>query len=404
MVQSISFIHAADLHIDSPFKGLTHIPESIFPQVRKSTFQAVDNLVTTAINKQVDFVLLVGDLFDHEMQSIQAQVHLKKAFEKLQNHHIQVYLSYGNHDFIKGNIHPITFPENVFIFSDEQVTSFTFEKDNQKIASIYGFSYENRSVITNKSLEFDVKNESIPFHIAMLHGTVHGNKAHERYAPFRLQDLQEKHFDYWALGHIHKREQLSLTPPIIYPGNIQGRHRNETGEKGCYYVELSKNQVVTEFIPLQSIQFQNITVDVTTCKTVYDMVEKLLQTVGHKDFKSLIHLTLFSQTEQLIALDSDGHIEELLDIVNESLMMQDPWNYIYTYRTQIDDTFKFKHDDFFVGEIIDSLEEISVKQAVSDLYNHPVGRKFLADIPQKEITKKAKQVLMYELLQIEEGE
>src|SRR5699024_7671033 len=247
-------------------------------------------------------------------QSIQAQVHLKKAFEKLQNHHIQVYLSYGNHDFIKGNIHPITFSENVFIFSDEQVTSFTFEKDNQKIASIYGFSYENRSVITNKSLEFDVKNESIPFHIAMLHGTVHGNKAHERYAPFRLQDLQEKHFDYWALGHIHKREQLSLTPPIIYPGNIQGRHRNETGEKGCYYVELSKNQVVTEFIPLQSIQFQNITVDVTTCKTVYDMVEKLLQTVGHKDFKSLIHLTLFSQTEQLIALDSDGHIEELLDI------------------------------------------------------------------------------------------
>src|SRR5699024_12494701 len=84
---------------------------------------------------------------------------LKKAFEKLQNHHIQVYLSYGNHDFIKGNIHPITFPENVFIFSDEQVTSFTFEKDNQKIASIYGFSYENRYVITNKSIEFHVIND-----------------------------------------------------------------------------------------------------------------------------------------------------------------------------------------------------------------------------------------------------
>src|SRR5690625_1617152 len=207
MVNRISFIHAADLHLDSPFKGLTNLPDTILSQVRESTFLAFDNLVTTAINKQVDFVILVGDLFDNEVQSLKAQVYLKKAFEKLQFHGINVYLSYGNHDFINGNIHPMKYPENVFIFPNKQVTSFTFEKNNQKLASIYGFSYETRSVTTNKTSEYMISDESIPFHIAMLHGSVYGNKEHYPYAPFQLTDLMDKPFNYWALGHIHKQAQ-----------------------------------------------------------------------------------------------------------------------------------------------------------------------------------------------------
>src|SRR5699024_1847764 len=115
------------------------------------------------------------------------------------------------------------------------------------------------------------QDEKIPFHIAMLHGAVHGNKGHDPYAPFNLNDLKKKPFDYWALGHIHKREQLSDSPPIIYPGNIQGRHRNETSEKGCYYVQLSHTSTELEFVPLQSILFEEITVDVSTCKTIYDI-------------------------------------------------------------------------------------------------------------------------------------
>src|SRR5690625_1250939 len=146
MENSISFIHAADIHLDSPFKGLTHIPDALFSQVRESTFRAFDNLVTTAINRQVDFILLVGDLFDNEVQSLKAQVYLKKAFEQLQSHHINVYLSYGNHDFINGNIHPISFPENIFIFPNEHVTSFTYSKINQSLTSYFDFSYEINSI------------------------------------------------------------------------------------------------------------------------------------------------------------------------------------------------------------------------------------------------------------------
>src|SRR5690625_3427526 len=98
MANKISFIHAADLHLDSPFKGLTDLPEEIFTKVKESTFEALENLVQTAIDRKVDFILLVGDLFDHERQSLKAQVRLRRAFEDLMEHEINVYLSYGNHD------------------------------------------------------------------------------------------------------------------------------------------------------------------------------------------------------------------------------------------------------------------------------------------------------------------
>src|SRR5690625_1211028 len=176
---TISFIHAADLHLDSPFQGLTYLPESLFEKVRQSTFQALDKLIQTAINKKVDFILLVGDLFDNEKQSLKAQVHLRKAFEQLEQHGIVVYLSYGNHDFVNGNKHRITYPKNVHIFPNEIVTSYVYKKNGIELASIYGFSYENQAVVENKVNDYNIENNEIPFHIATLHGSVFGNKNHD---------------------------------------------------------------------------------------------------------------------------------------------------------------------------------------------------------------------------------
>ncbi len=404
MTNSISFIHAADLHLDSPYKGLTHIPEAIFQDIRESTFSALDNLVLTAITKQVDFVLLAGDLFDNENQSLKAQVYLREAFEKLKSHNIHVYLSYGNHDFINGNIHPIDYPDNVHIFPNENITSFIFEKDKKKAASIYGFSYENRSLTLNKSNEFYVKDQSIPFHIAMMHGTVNGNKDHDPYAPFTLGELQAKDFDYWALGHIHKREQLSDSPPIIYPGNTQGRHRNEAGEKGCYYVQISLAETKLDFIPLQSVLFQEAKIDVTGCNTIYQVEEKLRDAFQADSCKQLIYLSLFSKENAIVNLEADGYIKELIDVLNDTLIMNKPWSFIYSWRVETDELSYFNHDDFFIGEIIQSLESISVSETITDLYKHPVARKFLDSLPKEDVKEAAKQFLVYELLKVKEGE
>src|SRR5690625_3545256 len=250
MSKEISFIHAADLHLDSPFKGLAHMPASIFEQVRESTFAALDRLINMAIETQVDFLLIVGDLFDNEKQSLKAQIRLRRAFEELKRHHINVYLSYGNHDYTNGNSHPVTYPDNVFIFQNEQVNYFTYKKNEQALANIYGFSYENRAVNENKAPSYRILDNQIPYHIATLHGSLHSNTDHDVYAPFYISDLAEKDFDYWALGHIHQREILKEDPYIVYPGNIQGRNRKEQGEKGCYHVSLSSTGTMASFIPL----------------------------------------------------------------------------------------------------------------------------------------------------------
>src|SRR5699024_10326836 len=184
VTKSVRFLHAADLHLDSPFKGLARVPERILKEIRNSTFVALERLVETAIAKQVDFILLAGDLFDNERQSLKAQIKLRDLFTTLKEHHIYVFLSYGNHDYTNGNRYPITYPDNVFVFPDERVQSFPYEKNGEQLARIYGFSYENQAVLNNKATEFIPENNQAYFHIAMLHGSIHTNTEHDTYAPF----------------------------------------------------------------------------------------------------------------------------------------------------------------------------------------------------------------------------
>ena len=402
MSNQISFIHAADLHLDSPFQGLATVPKSIFPFIRQSTFHAFDKLVKTAIEKNVDFVLLVGDLFDNEKQSLKAQVHLRSGFEKLQKHQINVYLSYGNHDYEKGNVHPITYPENVFIFEGEAVSSFIYKKNGQSVARIYGFSYENRAVFENKTKEYKITDEHIPFHIGMLHGSLYGNQAHDPYAPFQLNELKQKSFDYWALGHIHKREILSKWPPIVYSGNTQGRHRNESGEKGCYVVTLTKEQIDLEFVPLHSIMFDTLLVDISHCETIHDIEPLIRKAVTQRECAQLLHLTLTGTALKIHEWEEMNLIEEVIDLVNESSIHKRPWTYIYRYTVHIPETVDFKENDFFISEFFRTIEDLSIRSVVKDLYTHRQAKKYLSDFTddeQQEIKDRAKQLIVNELLQ-----
>lgn len=406
MKKQVSFIHVADLHLDSPFNGLANIPETIFEDIRRSTFTALDHLVEAAIDRQVDFVCIVGDLFDNEKQSIKAQIKLNRAFQTLEKHNIFVYLSYGNHDHMKGNIHPITYPDNVFIFSSEKVRPFIFKKEGHPLAEIHGFSYEERAVLENKVSEYHIVNESIPFHIAMLHGSLASNTVHDTYAPFQMSDLLEKDFDYWALGHIHQREILQEQPFIVYPGNIQGRHRKETGEKGCYHVVLSETDAALDFIPLQAIAFQQVTIDVSTCDEIHQLERKIITNLMQQQSMTpkLIDLMLISTKPNLAQWKNDYDVEDVIELINETLINQYNWQYIF--RTSI--TIKQSaHDqssyegDYFIGEISSQFEEISIQPHVKELYRHKQGRKYLDMLTEEEeqlIKEEARQLLLYELL------
>ncbi|WP_241558962.1 metallophosphoesterase family protein [Oceanobacillus halophilus] len=405
-MKEISFIHAADLHLDSPFKGLAHTPEHIFKEIRESTFHALDNLVSTAIQRKVDFILISGDLFDNEKQSLKAQIRLRKAFEELNNHDIKVYASYGNHDFINGNIYPVNYPDNVFIFPDEKVTNFTFVKDQQALAKIYGFSYENRAVHEEKAKEFHISDTEVPFHIAMLHGSIRTNSDHDVYAPFQLSDLQKELFHYWALGHIHKREILKENPAIVYPGNTQGRNRKETGEKGCFHVVLRENQTELTFIPLQKVIITPVHMDVSDLTNLHQLETKIQQTFQNisDTYHYLIDLYLTSNQHDLKEWEANKQLDEIIELINETTSSQDNWKYIFRVTTEVRadiSSLDLEKGEHFIGELIRQVEDASIQPYVNELFHHKQARKYLDPLSTTEeqsIKEEAKNLLLNELL------
>lgn len=393
MDEKITFLHAADLHLDSPFKGMQNVPEQIFSEIRESTFHAFERLISTAIQKNVDFVLLVGDLFDYKRQSLKAQMHLRKGFEKLERENIAVYLSFGNHDHMNGNVHPIDYPNNVHIFPNEVVTAKAFVKEGRQLANIYGFSYENQAVYENKAKQYKIDQYDVPFHIAMLHGTLNGNKAHNPYATFRLSDLLDEPFDYWALGHIHKREVLHEFPPIVYSGNIQGRHRNELGEKGCYYVELTKSDATLQFIPLQSIIFSEVTLDLRTYESITEIEEALCNLlVKEHGERRLLSVIFTTNKEQLNSLDLSERLPELIELINDSLILKEPWQFIYSHKLEIARVDE-RRAAFFLDEIDRALEQIDIKQVVKALYEHREAKLHLERLNEEEMIEEVRKLL-----------
>lgn len=391
MTERITFLHAADLHLDSPFKGFVDVPEQVFNTMRESTFRAFDNLIQTAIELQVDFILLVGDLFDEKKQSLKAQLHLRNGFIRLQKHHIDVFLSYGNHDYIEGNTYPITYPDNVHIFPNEKITVIPYKKNGNPIANIYGFSYMKRDVPENKAKQFTIENESVPYHIGMLHGTLYGNQEHDPYAPFRLEDLQGESFDYWALGHIHKRVVVQKNPPVVYPGNIQGRHRNESGSKGCYYVTLDPVKGANlQFIALEHVTIIEKNINLTPYKTIPEIKEAIETKLNHnKRNIQLVHITLVTNDEQIETLGLKDRLVELIDMMNEESLHNSYWSYIYRYKITSIDKNKQTVDSFFMKEILEAAQSIDIAAAIDDLYNHRQAKKQLNKINEEELLKRA---------------
>lgn len=365
----------------------------VFKAMKESTFQALDRLVDKAVSLKVDFILMVGDIFDHTNPSLKAIMHFKQAMEKLATYDIQVYLSYGNHDYTQSKDELIEFPCNVHRFTQEEVTYKTFYKKGLRVATVYGFSYLNRAVTDNKVPEY-IKEETDGFHICMLHGNVSTNTDHHPYAPFQVSELLEKRFDYWALGHIHKREILQELPPVVYPGNIQGRSRKEMGEKGCILVEMNPHHTQLTFLPLQQIRFESITIEVTEAETLSALEAKIrdeLLKFKAKIGLAVIDLTLKSSLPAVAVWKRDGYLEELLEILNDQFHSSFEWLHLREIETEekpIWDLEELREGEHFIGEVIRYTEKQDKNdQSLSLLFNHKKARKFMEPLTKEEEAK-----------------
>lgn len=410
MQEKIKFIHSADLHLDSPFKGMSTLPDSLYQQLKASTFKALDNLVQLAIDEAVDFVLIVGDLFDQSLRSVYAEMQFLLACEKLAEAQIPIYLSYGNHDYLKARTRTLKYPNNLHVFDSDQVECKIFMKNGRPLVGIHGFSYLEPAVLGNKATEYEPV-DGVPYQVGMLHGSTGQADEHDHYAPFQLSDLREKNIDYWALGHIHKREVLGREPAIVYPGNTQGRSSKELGEKGCYLVELNQSETHLTFKPLHQIQFEQVTIDLKNCNDldqfyahVTDALTKFTQQ------KVIVYLTLINASPSMVQNYHQGELNEIVELFNEQQVDQRYWTWIQSVKLEQEREsveLLLKTRDPFIKKLLEQFDQIDWDEATNDLWRHRQGKRFLPELTEaekNEITEEARELALYQLIGLSSDE
>ncbi len=409
----LRFIHSADWHLDRPFKGLSHLPDSIKKHVQDSTFKAMDNILSLAISEQVDFIIIAGDLFDQNHRSIRAQMRAKAGFEQLKKHNIAVYLSHGNHDPLSDPSVQVDFPDNVFVFGSK-VSCFEHLTDSGTRVHLYGFSYPNRH-ITEDMVPYYEKKDGADIHIGILHGSIRGNMDHDNYAPFSLESLETKRLDYWALGHIHKGGTLNRQPFIAYSGDIQGLSSKETGEKGVLLVEWQHDQpVVTSHSTSDMVWLEKV-VNASECTDIQSLLiilEQLKNELRKKQVPVLLKIILTGSGPFSEKLQEAAVIEELLDFLRDREDEEETFIWVRSLTSEM--TPEWDREDLhkqpsFIGEMLrysDELDYETIIQTVSGVYSHQRAQRYLDDLSEetaKNIREEAEQFLIHKLYPIQKG-
>lgn len=233
------FAHAADLHIDSPLRGLEHYEGAPVERVRRATRTALENLVRLCLESRVEFLVIAGDLFDYDWRDFNTALFVVKQFQLLDREKIPVFLIRGNHDSREEMSRRVPWPRNVTLF--DHAAPQTVVREDLGIA-VHGQSFPRREVKENLVPSYPGPVRGL-FNLGLLHTNATGNSDHDPYAPCSVGELVSKGYDYWALGHLHDFAVLHERPHVVYSGNTQGRHVRETGAKGCVLVDVEDGKV-----------------------------------------------------------------------------------------------------------------------------------------------------------------
>lgn len=407
IMKTVKFLHCADLHLDSPMSGLKYLPEGIFTRLQKSTFNALSKITELALFHEVDFVVISGDIFDGEDRSLRAQAGFRKEMTRLHEKGINVYVIHGNHDHLGGTWTQMTWPKNVHIFGPD-VEVKRFNKQNGTAVHLYGFSYPQRHV-SESWIERYVKSSEADFHIGMLHGHFEGSSDHAKYAPFRLTDLLQKKFDYWALGHIHKREVLATEPPIVYPGNPQGRNRKETGIKGCYIVSLTEHSTDLNFQETSDVVWMERTLDgslVTNLGSLFDLCQNAILDNRLEGKGVILNLKIdnLKQIEEN-RYDSEA-LEEIMETLREDERETEDFVWIRNIEVSLLNSYNRSQlaiQGEFFKELFTAVDRFETwEETLSPLYGHHIARKHLSkltEVEKKNILEEAENKLLQLLSQ-----
>jgi exonuclease SbcD len=308
----MKFIHAADIHLDSPLTGLASYLNAPVDTLRTATRDAFANLVTEAIDMAVDFMVIAGDLYDGNWRDFNTGHFFVGQMGRLQRAGIPVYLLHGNHDAESEMTRRLHLPPNVHVFDSRQPSTFCIEALR---VALHGRSFKDAATLDNLAVTYPPAVAGW-LNIGVLHTALQGDAEHARYAPCSLAELAALGYDYWALGHVHAHAVLQQQPWVVFPGNLQGRHARETGPRGAVLVQADSSGITSvERLIVDVLRWERLVVDASTATDLAAVLQlcgqhmqALLDTCEHhKPMALRVHITgrtaahgaLFGQRAQL---------------------------------------------------------------------------------------------------------
>ncbi len=267
----MKLVHAADLHLDSPLRGLDRYDGAPVDQFRDATRVALKNLVQLCLDEKAAMLLLAGDLYDGSWRDYRTGLFFSQQMSRLRAADVQVVLVRGNHD-AESTIHRnLPLPDHVVELTAKRPETRRYEKLG---LAVHGQSFAQRAVTDDLADRYPAALAGL-VNIGLLHTSVTGREGHDSYAPCSLETLRNKGYDYWALGHVHAREELSAEPWIVFPGNLQGRHAREVGTKGATVITVD-NLSITSVEPraLDVVRWDHLVVDVEEAEHPDDVAER----------------------------------------------------------------------------------------------------------------------------------
>ncbi len=312
---SFRFIHTADIHLDSPLRTLALKDPDIAELVSNATRETFVRIIDLCINEEVDALLIAGDLFDGELHSVKTAAFFSKEMRRLTEAQINAYILRGNHDALSKLTRHLQLPDGVFVFPGKP-RSFKMKEKN---AVLHGLSFAKPKVPDSLVSKYPAPVEGA-INIGLLHTSLAGSGAHDTYSPCSVDDLETLGYDYWALGHIHKREVINgASGTIVMPGIPQGRHINEAGPKSVTLVDISDaHEVQTQEHFLAVTQFERLNLDLTGIVEWDKMIERVREAISATQHNvTAEHLILRIELTGETALSARMHRD--LDLLEEEL-------------------------------------------------------------------------------------
>ncbi len=319
------FVHAADLHLDSPLRARAAGPlQRVF---QEATFTAFQRIVDLCLAEEVQFLLIAGDLFEYRDRSVRARLELLRELARLDAAGIRTFIVHGNHDPLSSDPGTLRLPPSAKVFGAawEEVE---VRREGQVLCRVQGVSYPHERVCDDLTPLFSRTGPELT--IGLLHANVGGSPAHANYAPCSLSDLSRRCLDYWALGHVHTRAEYPLESGgvAVYPGNPQGRHIAEPGERGCVLVHVREGRTTRHFRPLESVRWSRVEVDISPLASLDGLMDAIQEEIasfcGEGPDAHAVEVVLAGAGLLHAELARAGAVSQLADHLSPSALQRSP--------------------------------------------------------------------------------